>query len=396
MPVSHPVQGENEIVAVKKLRGGFAGVCFPAGGIHRNSRLLMTPASNTKLYTSWLACRILGEDASFHSEYSVSDGTLYFRPRCNPLLDESRLSVMLEDLTERKIRGIVLETGYCSTACYPRGWNVGDIGEKWGAPISDVCFHENSVSASFRKGENLPFRIVPSSTLHRFVLSGTSSEKRVGQNEVMLPRGFHGRVDFAILSPENFLLRWLDSKLGKTKKPRTLRRGRLRGTPLKTAECTMKEVLFRLNKNSSNIIAELLLLHCAKSAGYAASTENGSALLRKELAAVGIRDAFIYDGSGLSRGNLVSPASTVRLLTLASEFESIVSSLPVGGVDGTLKKRKLSRSIRAKTGSLGGVQTLSGYAGGEPFSIMVNHFPDEQGMEQSIKDWIDETAMSFV
>lgn len=381
---------------MKKLGGCLSGECFPAKSTCRNSRLLLTPASNTKLYTSWLACRMLGEDASFHSEYAVSDGILYFRPRCNPLLDESRLSEMLEDMAERRIRGVVLETGYCSTGRYPPGWSIGDVGEKWGAPISDVCFNENYVSASFRKGENLPYRTAPSTLIHSFSLSDSSTGKSVGEYEVVLPQGFHGRVDFAILSPEDFLLRWLDVKLGKLVKHRTLRRGRFHGTPLKTAECSMREVLLRLNKNSSNIIAELLLLHCARSAGYTASTGNGSELLRKEPAATGIRDAFIYDGSSLSRGNLVSPSSTVKLLGLASEFDSIVSSLPVGGVDGTLKKRKLSRSIRAKTGSLGGVQTLSGYAGTEPFSIMVNHFQDEPGMEQSVKDWVDETAMSFV
>jgi D-alanyl-D-alanine carboxypeptidase len=158
----------------------------------------------------------------------------------------------------------------------------------------------------------------------------------------------------------------------------------------------MPEVLRRLNKPSSNIIAELLLLHAAGPSGRDVSTSDAASLMRISLEAAGINDAWLFDGSGLCRGNLVSPAGTVKLLRMISGFPSIRASLPVGGVDGTLEKRKLSRKVSAKTGSLGGAQALSGYAVNEPFSIMVNHFPGLDGADEAVKEWIDERLMSII
>ena len=91
------------------------------------------------------------------------------------------------------------------------------------------------------------------------------------------------------------------------------------------------------------------------------------------------------DGAGLSRKNRISPAQLVRVLTdmyddirFRPEF---VASLAVMGVDGSVKNRlddtPAERRIRAKTGTLNGVDTLSGYAfslAGDiiAFSILMN------------------------
>ena len=102
-----------------------------------------------------------------------------------------------------------------------------------------------------------------------------------------------------------------------------------------------------------------------------------------------IRDDFVFfDGSGLSGHDLVTPRATVRLLQYASVqpwFADWKSSLPVGGVDGSLEGRfttaPLKGHVFAKTGTLGEARALSGYvecASGRTviFSIMVgNHLP---------------------
>ena len=74
------------------------------------------------------------------------------------------------------------------------------------------------------------------------------------------------------------------------------------------------------------------------------------------------------DGSGLSRLNRISPENITEALAKAYNnpdiSEEFVASLPIAGVDGTLKKRfrNLKGRIYAKTGYLEGARSLSGYA----------------------------------
>ncbi|RME50581.1 MAG: hypothetical protein D6795_09845, partial [Deltaproteobacteria bacterium] len=94
------------------------------------------------------------------------------------------------------------------------------------------------------------------------------------------------------------------------------------------------------------------------------------------------------DGSGLSRENRVSARQTTTLLTHAyrtfEQAPEFLSMLPISAVDGTLRRRMaregLAGRIRAKTGSISGVDTLAGYfmaASGEPFAfaILINDSP---------------------
>jgi D-alanyl-D-alanine carboxypeptidase/D-alanyl-D-alanine-endopeptidase (penicillin-binding protein 4) len=97
-------------------------------------------------------------------------------------------------------------------------------------------------------------------------------------------------------------------------------------------------------------------------------------------------DVRFEEGSGLSRNNLTSAAALVALLehmTRHREATAFRESLPVAGVDGTLRRRMkdtpAAGNVRAKTGTLRWAQTLSGYmttARGEPlaFSLMLNRY----------------------
>jgi D-alanyl-D-alanine carboxypeptidase/D-alanyl-D-alanine-endopeptidase (penicillin-binding protein 4) len=78
--------------------------------------------------------------------------------------------------------------------------------------------------------------------------------------------------------------------------------------------------------------------------------------------------ARIADGSGLSRGNFISPRDVGRLLVKAQDepwFDAFYRSLPLAGKSGTLDKRMrgtaASGRCRAKTGTLSGVSALAGY-----------------------------------
>jgi len=144
------------------------------------------------------------------------------------------------------------------------------------------------------------------------------------------------------------------------------------------------------NKTSQNLHAELLLRQLGAARGRDGTVAQGAKVVRQFLLDAGIdKDDFVFfDGSGLSGHDLVTPRATARLLQYASTqpwFADWKSSLPVGGVDGSLEGRfttaPLKGHVFAKTGTLGEARALSGYvecASGRTviFSIMVgNHLP---------------------
>lgn len=337
------------------------------------------PASTTKLYTSWLACETLGEDFVFHSEYSVEGSTLYLRAMGNPLLSESAMEPLLEDLHGQTIKDIVLSREFAHVGSYPATWVISDVREAWGAPLSDVCFRENYVTVDGSRAA-----VVAPATDYYSVRAAENAVKPSVQGQtILLPEGYKGTFEFPILDPEDFLFHWLRERLAGT----TIRKrvGALQGSPVRFAKAPLKGVLRTMNKKSSNILAELLLVHSARARRVPLDYERPLSVYNEVLEPIGIRDALLYDGSGVSRYNLVSPAGTVSLLKAAKKYRSIFDSLPIGGKDGTLVDRKLPRRIHAKTGSLTGVQALAGYDDGEPFAVMINHGPpDDKVMVEAI------------
>jgi len=126
-----------------------------------------------------------------------------------------------------------------------------------------------------------------------------------------------------------------------------------------------------INKVSQNLHAEILLRLLGREKGTGGTVQAGLEVLRGFLNNAGIStdDYAFFDGSGLSRENLATPHAIVALMQYAAaqpwgkEFRD---SLPVAGVDGSLadrlKELDPAAHVYAKTGSLGGVKTLSGYA----------------------------------
>jgi D-alanyl-D-alanine carboxypeptidase/D-alanyl-D-alanine-endopeptidase (penicillin-binding protein 4) len=143
-----------------------------------------------------------------------------------------------------------------------------------------------------------------------------------------------------------------------------------------------------INKVSQNLHAEILLRLLGREKGTAGTIEGGLEVIRGFLARAGVpsEQYVFYDGSGLSRQNLVTPHAVVTLLQYAARqpWSTLFrDTLPVAGVDGSLSDRFKTAAVQgriyAKTGALGGVKALSGYAAtdrGEPiaFSILSNNF----------------------
>ncbi len=166
-------------------------------------------------------------------------------------------------------------------------------------------------------------------------------------------------------------------------------------------------------KPSQNLYAELLLRTLGRVMGTVdpkvITADAGSEVIRTFLreAGIGAREIVIADGSGLSRHNLITADATMRLLVYmhrhryASAFRE---ALPIAGVDGTLKNRMKNtpaeRNLRAKTGTINTVATLSGYvtsASGERlvFSVLLNNYPEAPSERRVYLDTIAIALASF-
>ncbi|RYD92521.1 MAG: D-alanyl-D-alanine carboxypeptidase/D-alanyl-D-alanine-endopeptidase [Sphingomonadales bacterium] len=122
-------------------------------------------------------------------------------------------------------------------------------------------------------------------------------------------------------------------------------------------------------KQSQNLHAELFLRRLGRVEG-AGSVEDGLAIIGQMLDGIGAeRTGWDFsDGAGMSIYNRVTPRTVAKLLqwsTKQSWAEQFRSTFPVGGVDGTLRRRfagtALEGRVFAKTGTLTGVNALSGF-----------------------------------
>lgn len=173
------------------------------------------------------------------------------------------------------------------------------------------------------------------------------------------------------------------------------------------------EIAAHTLKPSQNLYTELILRALGKqfpsTDARLTTAQAGVAAVRSFLNEAGINTSHLsfVDGSGLARQNLITAESTVQLLTYMSRHPYAAvyrDAQPIAGVDGTLRGRlrntAAAGNLRAKTGTLGNVSGLSGYvtsAAGERlvFSMIVNHYPDDQPPRQNYMDAIATLLASF-
>jgi D-alanyl-D-alanine carboxypeptidase/D-alanyl-D-alanine-endopeptidase (penicillin-binding protein 4) len=176
----------------------------------------------------------------------------------------------------------------------------------------------------------------------------------------------------------------------------------------------MVQLLQVTDKVSQNLFAELILREVGRVMRHSGTREAGVEELNAMTAGIGAArdEARFEDGSGLSRNAMVTPRLITRVLVqmnAGKDRDDWLSLLPIGGVDGTLRRRFATlkgdsgkgdsgTGIRAKTGSLSRALALSGYAesktyGRVAFSILVNDFSASQA---EVRAWIDKIAIALL
>jgi D-alanyl-D-alanine carboxypeptidase/D-alanyl-D-alanine-endopeptidase (penicillin-binding protein 4) len=165
----------------------------------------------------------------------------------------------------------------------------------------------------------------------------------------------------------------------------------------------LAEVVRDINKFSNNVMAQQLFLTLALTQRGLGTPDNAREVLHQWMTTrygEAGRAALIDNGSGLSRDTRVSAQLLARLLqdmTAGTQMSELMSSLPVRGVDGTMKRSK-SPPGRAhlKTGSLRDVTAVAGYvltASGHLCVLVgvVNH-PNASAARPALDALIDWTA----
>ena len=162
----------------------------------------------------------------------------------------------------------------------------------------------------------------------------------------------------------------------------------------------LREVVALINKPSDNLITEITLKTLGKEVRGEGTTAVGVQVLREFLQSAGLEMGAVHivDGSGLSRINGVSAENFVRLLEYMHRLphsEAFRESLPVYGVDGTLRNRLRGTPVQgngyAKTGSLNRVSSLSGYLRTKSgrwlaFSIIMNAYNASGADARALQD----------
>jgi D-alanyl-D-alanine carboxypeptidase/D-alanyl-D-alanine-endopeptidase (penicillin-binding protein 4) len=158
-------------------------------------------------------------------------------------------------------------------------------------------------------------------------------------------------------------------------------------------------------KPSQNLYTELILRALGEQVGdrtdqKKTSETRGVEAVQSFLTEAGIAPGSVvqYDGSGLSRHDLITPASSVQLYDFMSRHAYASAwreSLTIAGVDGTLQNRfrgtPATNNVRGKTGTIDQVSSLSGYlttAAGERlvFSVLTNGIPQGRIRTETIDE----------
>jgi len=291
-----------------------------------NHRQIMRPASTMKLLTAITALEQLGGQHFFNTLLyytgAISNNTLHGDIYCvggmDPMFDYSDMDSLVLAVKEqgisRIIGRIVADTSMKDTLRWGEGW----------------CWDD----------DNVPLTPLLVGRKDNFVEVMKSKLQREGVNVD------NARLDEGRVPPQSTLIA--------------------------SRSHNIADVLRTMMKESDNLYAESMFYQVAAIGGHKPARAIDAVRQERALIErVGLdsQPYRIADGSGLSLYNYLSPELEVALLRYAYQrvdlYDRLLPSLPLAGIDGTLKKRMKGTlaegNVQAKTGTLSGVITLAGY-----------------------------------
>ena len=391
------------------------------------------PASNTKLFTTAAALLELGEDFQITTPiYGAGNppflDSLLIKGRGDPSISTDNLNHIVQQLQLlgiKRIEKLVIDDSYFENFPINPTWEWLDIYSYYGTAVNSLILNENTFTLTVlpqRIGQNVSLNwsdkiarqqwqvenkaiTITADQSYNIELEGTLGKptlKILGEIPVD-----HGADvwDLAIIDPANYFLETLRDLLFQA------------GIQVTQAKVTNHEynypqgemitqiispplpsLLAKINQDSNNLYAEALL----KILGKKFNTDEDAEAIKQSLARLDINpDSYILeDGSGLSRHNLITPEILVELLSemaKTNQGDIFRETLAIAKVNGTLKNRFRQTSIPinlwGKTGTLTGVNILSGYLEVTPkkiivFSIFLNNSDQKTRISRQVIDEI--------
>ncbi len=401
---------------------------------------------------------VIRGDLSIFGRGDVSFSTAFYEGDYYKGLDA--LATKIVQAGVKRIEGnLVGDESYFTGNPIPPSWEWEDLQWYYGAEISALPVNDNAVDLSVKPNSiNLPcvVQVLPANAVMKIVnrcttlATGAKREiqivKKIDQNTIEVTgtmpledKGYKGFI--AVSRPAQLFVELLRGLLiqkgvvitGQNKVINTKDKAvsavvssvpPLEITKLESPPFSL--VAAKTMKPSQNTYTETILWTLGEQIGrkqesafavdeisikklqQTSSADLGLKVMQNFMSEIGVaQDSVIqWDGSGLSRHNLITPSSAVQLYTYMSKSryaDAWRNSLTIGGTDGTLKNRfketAAAANVRGKTGTIDQVSALSGYvttASGERlvFSILVNGVNDVR-LRQAAIDEIVVALASF-
>ncbi|MEN8129447.1 MAG: D-alanyl-D-alanine carboxypeptidase/D-alanyl-D-alanine-endopeptidase [Pseudomonadota bacterium] len=413
------------------------------------ARIPRNPASTIKLLTTFVALDELGPTYTWKTEVYISgaihegllDGDLIIKGHGDPFLVTEYLWKLLRGLRDRGLRRIAGDLIVDNSYFEPQGKDTMVFDAK---PYRTYNATPDALLVNF---QTIHFNFIPQTELNGVRIIATPRPAnlqiknglrltrgpcrgrkyrmgmRVSQLESGVQVSFSGRYPFScgshiwnrvVFKPTDMLygvFKTLWNDMGGTLDGR-LRVGRRpeKAQLFYTHESRpLAELIRGMNKFSNNVMTRQLLLTLGAEQIDAPGTEpKGIQIIMRWLKAHDLEfpELVIDNGAGLSRITRISALSLGRFLltTFASPYmPEFVSSMPLAGMDGTMKPRfrdgPLAGRLHAKTGSLKDVSALAGFLlsrqGRTYIVVIVQNHPDlnrlaGQAIQDTLLQWVFE------
>jgi D-alanyl-D-alanine carboxypeptidase/D-alanyl-D-alanine-endopeptidase (penicillin-binding protein 4) len=389
----------------------------------KNAEMQLIPASNHKVLTTAAALVKLGAQSRIRtSVYGDSRppnlATLRIIGRGDPSLTTAQLNALAQQLSQAGVRRVAQligdDTHFRGAAVNPT-WDPDDTLAGYGAAVNSLMLNQNAIGLTlFPQRIGQPLRVqwddptdrADWQIANRAVTVATSQGEFL---EVLRDRtqwliNIDGQlragsepepVAVSVPNPGNYLVQKFRTALSNARI--TVDRSTLvKATPAPLGEIElaavesppMAQLLIETNRESNNVYAEALLKTTGKAQtpNHLDATTSSTAAVKAILTPLGVNPNryTMADGSGLSDRNRTSAAALVQTLQAMAQLPTAAvyrDSMAVAGVNGTLKNRFRNTSaqgkVQAKTGTITGVVSLSGYATPQnhpqlTFSILTN------------------------
>jgi D-alanyl-D-alanine carboxypeptidase/D-alanyl-D-alanine-endopeptidase (penicillin-binding protein 4) len=408
------------------------------------------PASNLKLVTTSAFLDRFGPDFKFRTVLLMKDADLFVIGDGDPTLGDAEMLKKLgwdvdtvfkawaDALKQRgvtSVRNVYVDDSVFDEVFLHPNWLSRYLGDRYAAQVGGVNLNANCIDFLVRAtspGEPVAYTMNPDTRYANVRnLAITGEDKGVGvsrppnKNDLTLrgeiAQSLGKPISVPIQDPPMFAATVLAEALGKNGVAVTGTTTRDRGVRERYSadpsgwsvaaalDTKIETVLERANKDSMNLYAEAMCKRLGHEvSGQPGSWANGTAAVGDFLKRIGVEDHQFHldDGSGLSRENAISAGAILKILShnfQSRNREAFVSSLAVGGADGTFEKRfknNLRGRVFGKSGYINGVSCLSGYVKTESgqwyaFSILMNGITDNgtaKTLQERIVSAIDENA----